>query len=410
VSRFSLSNFKSYISCLASLMLCLFQTGLEAQDVRLTNPSFEDTPRQGRYDPLSGFRSAPIKGWFDCGAIMFPEATPPDIHKGSSFFWENELSTSHGKTYVTLVVRDDDSYESISQKVLGTLKEGQCYDFTIHLARSKKYMSATKKSNKISNFNQPAVLRVWGGTSTCHLGELLAESIPVANTDWQKYHFDIEPTEDYTHVTLEAFFQTPVLFGYNGNVCIDNAGLFKLISCDEEEVLLAQVKPKEKKTKVVPSFRKKKEETVVKVIEKPKVDTIQEKKVMLNIKREEVRIGTLIKMNKVSFPADSTEIGSESYEILDQIVSFLGKYPEIAVEVGGHTNDKPPDDYCDKISTERAKAVAEYLINKGIEAGRVTHKGYGKRRPIATNRTVSGRKKNQRVQIMITSLHYEKAG
>ena len=127
----------------------------------------------------------------------------------------------------------------------------------------------------------------------------------------------------------------------------------------------------------------------------------------MDISREEMRKGMLIKMNKVSFPADSVHLESGSYEVLDDIVEFLKTYKEISIEVGGHTNSKPPDEYCDKISTARAKAVAEYLINKGIEEPRVSYKGYGKRRPIATNKTATGRKKNQRVQIMITSLDYK---
>jgi len=151
VRRLSLRKTKEYI--LSSLVLCLslsFVTGLVAQDVRLTNPSFEDTPRQGRFDERTGIRTQPIKGWFDCGAILFPRATPPDIHKGSSNYWENELTTAHGKTYVTLVVREDDTYETISQKVLGTLKAGHCYSFSISLARSKKYISPTRSNSKLS--------------------------------------------------------------------------------------------------------------------------------------------------------------------------------------------------------------------------------------------------------------------
>jgi len=409
VRSFSLSNIINVLlrNTVALSFLFAATQGM-AQDVRLTNPSFEDTPRQGKFDERTNFRSEPIKGWFDCGSILFPTATPPDIHKGSSFFWDNELSTAHGKTYITLVVREDDSYETVSQRVKGTLKAENCYNFSISLARSKKYMSPTKGNNRISNFNQPAVLRIWGGSSSCDIEELLAESEPVANTDWEEYKFKIEPTSDHTHITLEAFFKTPVLFVYNGNVCIDNASMFKLIDCDQEEVLLAQVKPKKKETKVVPSFKKKKKEKVYTTIQKPKIDTITEQPRKLgSFKREEMRIGMLIKMNKVTFPADSIELGPHSYEILDQIVDFLKTYEEISIEVGGHTNSKPPDNYCDKISTSRAKAVAEYLINKGIAEPRVAYKGYGKRRPIATNKTPAGRLKNQRVQIMITSLDYK---
>ena len=140
------------------------------------------------------------------------------------------------------------------------------------------------------------------------------------NTEWQEFRFKIEPNEDYTHITLEAFYKTPVLFGYNGNVCIDNASTFKLISCDEEEIIVAEARvAKKKETKVVPSFkRKKKKEVPVTVDKKPKIDTITEQpRVLMDISREEMRKGMLIKMNKVSFPADSVHLESGSYEVLD---------------------------------------------------------------------------------------------
>ncbi|MGB1121726.1 MAG: OmpA family protein, partial [Saprospiraceae bacterium] len=58
---------------------------------------------------------------------------------------------------------------------------------------------------------------------------------------------------------------------------------------------------------------------------------------------------------------------------------------------------------CDRLSTSRAKAVVNYLTNKGIAPSRLSYKGYGKRKPITTNETKAGRAKNQRVEIKITS-------
>lgn len=383
---------------------------LSAQDVRLHNPSFEDKPKKGGED------NTPIKGWFDCGTVLFPGATPPDIHQGSSYFWENTLSTAHGKTYITIVVREDDSYESVSQKMIGTLKAGQCYSFSISLARSEKYMSATKYNDKVlSNFNQPAVLRIYGGHSTCDTGSLLAESKPVDNTDWEEYVFKIEPTENFSHITFEAFFKTPTLFGYNGNVCMDNGGMFREIDCDEEAVLVAEVEKDKPKLKVMPSFKKKKKKDPT-VYVRPKKEestetTVFKKPKILNLDRGNMELGKLIKLEKLYFAADTSKINVESFQVLNEIYDFLDKYNEITVEVGGHTNSVcRPESYCDDLSNDRAKAVANYLIKKGIEDERVTFKGYGKQKPIATNATPSGRKKNQRVQIMITGLDYGKDG
>ena len=63
------------------------------------------------------------------------------------------------------------------------------------------------------------------------------------------------------------------------------------------------------------------------------------------------------------------------------------------------------DEFCIRLSTARAKSVAEYLIKKGIDAKRVLFKGYGRSLPIATNSTPEGRQKNQRVEIKIVRMN-----
>ena len=90
---------------------------------------------------------------------------------------------------------------------------------------------------------------------------------------------------------------------------------------------------------------------------------------------------------------------------MDDIYRFLDRNKDVVVEIGGHTNNLPPAEYCDRLSEERAKAVADYLQNKGIDRNRLQFKGYGKRYPIADNRTSLGRKQNQRVEIKILSFN-----
>lgn len=396
-----------------ALLLLLFMGYLVgAQDVRLHNPSFEDRPKQGIIDRYSGKRTS-IKGWFDCGSIFFPRATPPDIHGGGTGFWESEMSAVQGKTYMTMVVREDDSFESVSQKLIGTLKAGQCYKFSIQLVRSNTYLSATQSSvNTMKNFTQPAVLRLYGGNSTCDNQELLAESAPVENSKWKKYEFKINPAANYDHITLEAYFVVPTAFGYNGHICLDDASMFTEIDCDADLAQLAEAEKKPRK-KVVPSFKKKKkkEETVVvktKNKKETKVDTIvykkPKKKLLAELDRKKIKLGQLIKLEHLHFKADSSTITDVSYGVLNEVYDFLNSYQDVMIEVGGHTNNVPAHDYCDRLSTERAQAVAKYLISKGIEEERITFKGYGKRKPLGTNRTEEGRRRNQRVQIKITSL------
>ena len=114
-----------------------------------------------------------------------------------------------------------------------------------------------------------------------------------------------------------------------------------------------------------------------------------------------LRSGETIKLEKIYFQPDSTRMEETSRPTLDELYEFLQENTAITIEVGGHTNGIPSNEFCDKLSTERAKSVAQYLVEKGLPASRITYKGYGKRNPVATNSTPEGRAKNQRVEIKI---------
>ena len=131
--------------------------------------------------------------------------------------------------------------------------------------------------------------------------------------------------------------------------------------------------------------------------------TINERTVP-ELRVETLKSGQTIQLKKLYFKADSTNIELPSYPTLDEVARFLKSNPKVIVEVGGHTNNIPAHDFCDRLSTARAKSVADYLIGKGITKSRVVHKGYGKRKPLTTNETKAGRKKNQRVELKILSL------
>jgi outer membrane protein OmpA-like peptidoglycan-associated protein len=127
-------------------------------------------------------------------------------------------------------------------------------------------------------------------------------------------------------------------------------------------------------------------------------------KILPALTAENLEKGEAVRMEKLQFQADSTDIDASSIPTLEELYAFLYDNPTIVVEIGGHTNGLPEHDYCDQLSTARAKAVADYIINKGIEPKRIVYKGYGKRQPIATNQTPEGRRKNQRVEVKIVKL------
>jgi OmpA-OmpF porin, OOP family len=103
----------------------------------------------------------------------------------------------------------------------------------------------------------------------------------------------------------------------------------------------------------------------------------------------------------VNFKTASDELLEESYYVLERSAfNSLEAYPNVRVEIAGHTDNQGSDDYNLVLSEKRAKAVMNYLVNRGIAASRLTAKGYGKTRPIASNNTPEGRAQNRRVEII----------
>ena len=197
----------------------------QEKPIYLNNASFEDFPRPGR-EP---------RGWYDCGRVNFPNETPPDVHPvldNPSF--EVTKRAQDGDTYLGLVVRENDSWESVAQRLSTPLEAGKCYTFSIYLATSKIYKSSIRGSDRRINFTEPLKLRIWGGKGYCNKGELLAESGIVTNSDWQEYTFKFEPRQRANYIVLEAFFKTPQLVPPNGNLLLDNASPIQMIPCDEQ--------------------------------------------------------------------------------------------------------------------------------------------------------------------------------
>ena len=389
-----------------SFFFCL---QIAAQDVQIINRGFEDRPRFGRNDIID-----PIKGWYDCGRIEFPAESPPDIHQGvnrDTAFWQNTQGSIQGRTYLGMVVRESETYESLSQRLAMPLQSGRCYTFSIFLSRSERYISAVANSRSERNFTQPAVFRLWGGKGHCAENELLAESPPIDHDEWREYQFKIEPSSNYQYIKIQAFYKTPVLFPYNGHILLDGASNFNLIDCEENVELYVAEKVEKAPTvvKKMPAHKAKKKKQVVFEQEKrePTIDTIvyeRPKEKILTLERKNLKKGQNIRIDQLYFEADTSTINVESFQVLNELFTFLKDNRDIYVEIGGHTNNIPSHDYCNELSTARAKAVAEYLVKKGIEETRITYKGYGKRRPIASNGSVEGRKKNQRVEIKIVSI------
>jgi OOP family OmpA-OmpF porin len=102
---------------------------------------------------------------------------------------------------------------------------------------------------------------------------------------------------------------------------------------------------------------------------------------------------------KVLFDVNSAEIKPAAYPMLDEASSILKENPMLKVEIDGHTDNTGPADYNMKLSEGRANNVMEYFIRNGIDANRLTIKGFGSTKPAASNDTREGRAKNRRVEL-----------
>jgi outer membrane protein OmpA-like peptidoglycan-associated protein len=100
------------------------------------------------------------------------------------------------------------------------------------------------------------------------------------------------------------------------------------------------------------------------------------------------------------FDFDDSSIKPEGHELLDEVAIILENNPAITGELRGHTDSIGSEEYNKQLSEKRAKAVEEYLENKGIDPSRLTSVGYGESQPIASNETPEGRQENRRVELV----------
>jgi outer membrane protein OmpA-like peptidoglycan-associated protein len=119
-------------------------------------------------------------------------------------------------------------------------------------------------------------------------------------------------------------------------------------------------------------------------------------------KSKEITRGALI-LKGVNFESGKAVLLAGSYTALNEMAESLREWPEIKLEVSGHTDNSGKAVTNQILSQERAETVRQYLIDKGISADRLTAVGYGQDRPIADNKTATGRAQNRRVEINRTN-------
>lgn len=133
----------------------------------------------------------------------------------------------------------------------------------------------------------------------------------------------------------------------------------------------------------------------------PPTTSVQE--ITMDMLLHKVKVGSKIILKNIFFDFDKTTLRPTSTAELDRLTKMLEDIPTLTIEISGHTDNIGSDEYNEKLSEGRAKAVVDYLIENGIEAERLTFAGYGESQPIETNDTDDGRQMNRRTEFKVLS-------
>ena len=103
----------------------------------------------------------------------------------------------------------------------------------------------------------------------------------------------------------------------------------------------------------------------------------------------------------IFFDVDKDTIKAKSKPTLDNAVKVLKDFPSVKVEISGHTDADGNRDHNVDLSRRRAESVKKYMVDKGLDASRITTRGAGPDEPIADNKTAKGKAQNRRIEFKL---------
>jgi outer membrane protein OmpA-like peptidoglycan-associated protein len=126
--------------------------------------------------------------------------------------------------------------------------------------------------------------------------------------------------------------------------------------------------------------------------------------VVKNIPLKKLDVGAKVVLNNIFFDFNKATLRKESTNELERLVQLMTtEYPNLRIEISGHTDNVGKADYNKDLSQRRAKAVVDYLTGKGVAASRLTSAGYGDTQPVAPNTTDAGRQLNRRTEFKVVA-------
>jgi outer membrane protein OmpA-like peptidoglycan-associated protein len=134
---------------------------------------------------------------------------------------------------------------------------------------------------------------------------------------------------------------------------------------------------------------------------KAKAESDQLMKELASLKAQQTERGIVLTIGDVLFATGKADLSANADKSVAKLAEFLKKNPNRNVLIEGHTDSVGKDDSNLALSQKRADSVKDKLVAGGIEAGRITTVGYGKKFPMASNDTKAGKAQNRRVEVVI---------
>lgn len=174
----------------------------------------------------------------------------------------------------------------------------------------------------------------------------------------------------------------------------DDNSFAAVVKKEEAEQVLLQVEAKKAAFSAAP----------LRLVPNAAIDGAFSNEILVELDHKELESGEAYPIPHILFETASDRLDAQSELLITSFAEYLLGAPSLRVQIQGHTDNVGDADKNLDLSQRRAKRVAETIINHGISANRITHRGYGESRPVATNDSEAGRAQNRRTVFVVTAL------
>jgi outer membrane protein OmpA-like peptidoglycan-associated protein len=262
-----------------------------------------------------------------------------------------------------------------------TLEKGKKYQLEFWLWKPKTY--PIKQSLQVCFTKEPVT------TKNFRASGMEAFKLPAFNDSvthqWQKVFLIFEALEFARYMTIGFFNGSPTISKTDAN----KAPHFSP-RCFVDGFILTEVESIEK---AFPLF-------YTSEVDPLTVDNGQVEEPPIVFSNQQIEQNQPIILENIHFNYDSHVLLPESKNGLQKLISLMEAYPNIRIEIIGHTDNSGTEEYNQNLSEKRAEAVVLHLIEKGIPPQRLTWKGCGSKFPVSSNATENGSEQNRRVEFM----------